>query len=167
MPTIDPSLYLSNQPSTVRTPSPDLGKDDFLKILMTQLQHQDPTSPMKNTEFISQMASFSSLEQMMNMTKSIDRLVQSQTVSPILQYSHMIGKEVSYQAYDEETGEKLDIETSNVIAVSQHEGWAVLELESGEKIYADSITQVSDPNASTATGKSGDDLGPSPDEGSE
>ncbi|SDQ60592.1 flagellar basal-body rod modification protein FlgD [Virgibacillus subterraneus] len=165
MTTIDPSLYLNNQ-STERVPSPDLGKDEFLKILMTQLQNQDPTNPMKDQEFVSQMASFSSLEQMMNMTNSIDNLVQNQTVSPILKNSHMIGKEVSYQAYDEETGEKIGIETSKVTAVSQDQGWAVLELENGEKIYADSITQVSDPDASSDSGTEENVTGPSP-EGSE
>lgn len=168
MPKIDPSLYLNNQSSTAkRAPSPDLGKDEFIKILMTQLQNQDPTNPMKNNEFISQMASFSSLEQMMNMTNSIDSLVQNQMVSPILKYSHMVGKQVSYQAYDEETGEKSDVETSNVTAVSQHEGWAVLELENGEKVYADSITEVSDPDADTSSGESDDILGQSPRERSE
>lgn len=143
---IDPSLYLYNQPKD-RVPSNELGKDEFMKILMTQLQHQDPLSPMDDREFISQMATFSSLEQMMNMTSSIDMLVQSQLVSPVIQYSHMIGKEVSYQAFDQETGAKLDIEKSNVIAVSQQEGWAILELANGEKIYADSVIQISDPNA--------------------
>ncbi|MFD2044106.1 flagellar hook assembly protein FlgD [Ornithinibacillus salinisoli] len=143
MTVIDPSLYLKNQ-SSARTPSPDLGKDEFLKILMTQLQNQDPTSPMDDREFISQMTTFSSLEQTMNMAKSIDNLVQSQLISPVIQYSHMIGKEVTYEAYDEETGEKLGEQKSNVIAVSQKEGWAILELENGEKVYADSVLQVSD-----------------------
>ena len=143
---IDPSLYLHNQPKD-RVPSSELGKDEFMKILMTQLQHQDPLSPMDDREFISQMATFSSLEQMMNMTNSIDMLVQSQLVSPVIQYSHMIGKEVSYQAYDQETGEKLAVEKSSVVAVSQQDGWAILELANGEKIYADSVIQISDPNA--------------------
>ena len=143
---IDPSLYLRNQKQE-RTPSPDLGKDEFLKILMVQLQNQDPTNPMDDREFIAQMAQFSSLEQMMNMSKSIDNLVESQLVSPVIKYSYMLGREVTYQAYDKETGKKTEIVSSKVVAVSQKDGWAILELENGEKIYADAVLQVNDPES--------------------
>ncbi len=54
--------------------SQEMGKDDFLKILVTQLSHQDPTNPMKDKEFIAQMAQFSSLEQMNNMASQMEGL---------------------------------------------------------------------------------------------
>ena len=138
---IDNDMYLSNQTKGVRQPNPDLGKDEFIKILMTQLQHQDPLNPMEDKDFIAQMATFSSLEQMMNMAKSIDTLVNNQMVSPVIQYSHMIGKEVTYESVDEDTKEASEV-TSKVIAVSQKDGWAILELENGEKVYADGVIQV-------------------------
>lgn len=52
----------------------ELGKDEFLKLLITQLQHQDPTEPMDDKEFIAQMAQFSSLEQMTNMTQEFTKI---------------------------------------------------------------------------------------------
>jgi flagellar basal-body rod modification protein FlgD len=57
-----------------KKPSQNLGKDDFIKILITQLTHQDPTAPMEDKEFIAQMAQFSSLEQMTNMAKDFSRI---------------------------------------------------------------------------------------------
>lgn len=136
---IDASLYLANQPK-VRTPNPNLGKDEFIKILMVQLQNQDPLSPMEDREFIAQMATFSQLEQTMNMAKSIETLVSNQLISPVIQYSHMIGKTVSY--YDVENNQK--VVNSKVKAVSQKDGWAVLELENGDKIFADSVLKVAE-----------------------
>ena len=57
-----------------RTSQRNLDKDDFLKILITQLQNQDPSKPMEDREFIAQMAQFSSLGQMTNMSDRFTEL---------------------------------------------------------------------------------------------
>jgi flagellar basal-body rod modification protein FlgD len=74
-----------------------LDKDDFLKILVTQLQHQDPTAPLEDKEFIAQMAQFSSLEQMTNMSQNFQRLQGLLTSSEAAQY---LGKNVLIQDGD-------------------------------------------------------------------
>jgi flagellar basal-body rod modification protein FlgD len=76
----------------------ELGRNDFLNLLITQLTHQDPMKPMEDTEFISQLAQFSSLEQMQNINSSLgDALdwdyLQMQTINNTMATS-LIGKEV-------------------------------------------------------------------------
>ena len=71
-------MYLAQKPDERKTGNSQLGKDEFLKILMAQLQNQDPTNPMKDNEFIAQMAQFSSLEQMTNMTQAFEKFASGQ-----------------------------------------------------------------------------------------
>jgi len=47
-------------------------KDEFLKLLITQLQHQDPLEPMDNAEFVSQVTQFSSLEQLISIREAVE-----------------------------------------------------------------------------------------------
>jgi flagellar basal-body rod modification protein FlgD len=59
----------------------DLGRDEFLRMLIAQLENQDPLNPQEATEFTAQLATFTSLEQLLAMRQSIDKLVEAQTAS--------------------------------------------------------------------------------------
>ena len=68
--------------------------NDFLKLLMTQLQHQDPTSPMDTNAFTSQLVQFSSVEQQINTNTSLNKLIEATQGGSVLQASGMVGKTV-------------------------------------------------------------------------
>jgi flagellar basal-body rod modification protein FlgD len=94
---------VTTQDTTVKTervPVQTLGQDDFLKLLIAQLTSQDPLNPQKDTEFIAQMAQFSSLEQSKEMQKDIATLRSQQQ---ILQAQELLGKTVDLQAGEDTT----------------------------------------------------------------
>jgi flagellar basal-body rod modification protein FlgD len=72
-----------------------LGKDDFLKLLMVQLQNQDPLNPMDHKEFSAQLAQFGSLEQLTNISSGIDKMHTGMGGEAKLQAVGMIGKTVN------------------------------------------------------------------------
>jgi flagellar basal-body rod modification protein FlgD len=71
-----------------------MGKDAFLKLLITQLQHQDPLNPADSTEFTSQLAQFSSLEQLSNVNDNLNTLKLYQASINNAQAVSFIGKDV-------------------------------------------------------------------------
>lgn len=72
-----------------------LGKDDFLNLLVTQLQHQDPLNPAESTEFTAQLAQFSSLEQLNNINDNLKNMELFQTSVTNSQAVSFIGKEIT------------------------------------------------------------------------
>jgi len=96
------SDILNPQPTDQTQKQDILGKEDFLKMLVAQMQNQNPLEPMKDQEFIQQMTSFSSLEQLQNMNDTLSQDVQwnmmlSQTISNTMA-TNLIGREVTAQA---------------------------------------------------------------------
>lgn len=71
-----------------------LGKDSFLRLLTTQLQYQDPLTPMESTEFVSQLAQFSQLEQMTTVNQTLEGLVRSNTSLNNYAVTSLVGREV-------------------------------------------------------------------------
>lgn len=76
----------------IRKTLKQLGKDDFLKLLVTQLTHQDPTEPMKDQQFIAQMAQFSSLEQMQNVATASQKTAAAMQSVRDVSASQVVGK---------------------------------------------------------------------------
>ena len=80
-----PFLYSQTAPrDPYAPPSRDLGKNDFLNLMMVQLRNQDPLNVQEDKEFIAQMAQFSTLEQTTNLTQAIEGLKQ---------LAHLLGRE--------------------------------------------------------------------------
>jgi flagellar basal-body rod modification protein FlgD len=147
--TIDSSLLLSNyQESQKRTPSSTLGKDDFLKLLMTQLQNQDPSKPMEDTDFIAQMAQFSSLEQMTNMTSTFGKFIEQQQQSQMIAYNQFVGKEITWHKLNDLEDGTTEIEegTGKITSIQFKDDLILFNLEDGNQLEPDNISQV---NAST------------------
>lgn len=109
-----------------------LGKDDFLRILVTQLSNQDPSNPLQDKDFIAQMATFSSLEQMTNLNTAFDKFSKSQ----MSQYSASIGKEIGWTP----DGSTSPV-TGVVTGVSTQDG-NYFYMVGNEKVPVENVTDI-------------------------
>lgn len=109
-----------------------LGQDAFFKILITQLQNQDPLNPMEDREFVSQMAEFSSLEK----TEKLYSLLEDKLSSnQVIDNSNLIGKEI--------TADVEGIEMSGIVeSVKSSEDKVLAVLDTGSEIDITNINQV-------------------------
>ena len=113
--------------SAVSTATNDtLGKDAFLRLLIAELSNQDPLNPMDDREFVSQMATFSSLEQMQNMNKTLESMAESNKFSAV-QY---IGKAVAFMKGEGEEAQQVAAIVNNVWF--DPDGKIVLDTTEGE-----------------------------------
>jgi flagellar basal-body rod modification protein FlgD len=110
-----------------------LGKDDFLKLLVGQLQHQDPLAPSDDQQWIGQMAAFSQLEQVSNMAQTTQKIVDTLNTNGALS---LIGHTVTY--LDSSGGSH----TGNVDTVDMADGKATLTVGGVAGIDSGSVTQV-------------------------
>jgi len=109
-----------------------LGQDAFFKLLITQLQNQDPLNPMEDRQFISQMAEFSSLKK----TEKLYSLLENKLSSnQVIDNSNLIGKEI--------TANIEGIELKGIVdAVKSSNDKVLAVLENGSEIEINKINQV-------------------------
>lgn len=114
-----------------------LGKDDFLRLLVTQLRNQDPLKPMEDKEFIAQMAQFSSLEQLQNLSKVLEQMGKVQTDAALMaQATSFLGREVT--VYDARTDQEVQ---GKVTAIKVFDGEPKLVIN-GEMYPVLSVLEV-------------------------
>jgi len=97
------SAYSSN--ATTATGNSDLGQEDFLRLMITQLSNQDPTDPLKNEDFVTQMAQFSTLTGSQELTTSFESLSQTLLQGQALEAAALVGKNVLIPASKMELSE--------------------------------------------------------------
>jgi flagellar basal-body rod modification protein FlgD len=131
MKTIEQIIEEQSKASASTRNTGELGKDDFLKLLITQVQNQDPMNPASDTDFIAQMAQFSALEQMQNLNR---------TFAYTAGFA-MMGKYVSAEITDENGDVKFVNGKVDAVRVLNGEVHVVV---GGDDVPIDKITYVSD-----------------------
>ncbi|MDD3158574.1 flagellar hook capping FlgD N-terminal domain-containing protein [Anaeromusa sp.] len=141
------SSYWKN-PTTVDTGSTAGGTDSlstvdsFLKILASELQNQDPTEPVSNTEYVAQLAQFNSLQQMSALNGSMSKF----------QAYSLIGMEVSYTATDSSGNPVSGTGIAKSVVSSGNDVYVMVD---GNKVKISSITKVETPTTTTTNTTTG------------
>ncbi|MDF2902973.1 MAG: flagellar hook capping protein [Bacillus sp. (in: firmicutes)] len=133
MTTINSINSYSSQSNSTQ-PTKELGKEAFLKILVTQLQNQDPTQPMQDGEFISQMSQLSVMEQLSNLNQNFTAYLQSN--NNLSQYSTMLDKKVTW------TNPETNGQESGVVTGVQYKDNLVYFKVGDQEILSTSIQAV-------------------------
>jgi flagellar basal-body rod modification protein FlgD len=124
---------------------------DFLNLLMTQLQNQDPTSPLDSNPFTSELVQFSSVEQQINTNTSLTQLIQLTQGGEVMQASAMTGKQVTVQSTQVplQSGQG----TINFTAPGVEPVAIAIYNSSGAQLYDAAVTSVTGQNTFTWNGK--------------
>lgn len=122
----------------------EIGKQDFLLLLVKQLSNQDPLDPLSNEDFISQLAQFGSLEQQINLNTSFEQFLSFQQLT---QATNLLGKEVICLF---QTEEGMTSAVGTVEQVMTVNGTAILKLSDGSEVPLTSVVLVQEPTIDSA-----------------
>jgi flagellar basal-body rod modification protein FlgD len=117
-----------------------LDRNAFMELLVSQLEHQDPLSPVANEDFVAQLATFSSLEQLEGLNQNVVAMIalnqSNALLSQLTQSSALIGKEVAWQDFETETQHSGRVESVKIL-----DGLAVLRID-GQDVPLAAVIEV-------------------------
>ncbi len=133
------SLIASTDTNATAEKSKGLKTEDFLKIMIEELQHQDPFEPMSSKDLVVQIGQIQGIQSSMELTATLKDLSLNQKLAAA---GSILGKLVS--------GNEGQIEVSGLVTAVKVEGDKVfLELDSGERLSIDNVLQIQDADAET------------------
>ena len=121
------STYSSSSDAVSKT---QVDYQSFLKLLVAQMKNQDPTNPMDNTEYMAQLATFSQVEQSVQMNQKLDQMLQSSTLA---QADSIIGRTIT-SADGATTGKVTEVRLISNGIVAVLEGGTEITVGPGIKI---------------------------------
>ncbi len=129
----------------------DSNFQDFLGMLMTQLQNQDPTSPMDTNQFTSELVQFSSVEQQINTNSNLEQLISLTQSGQVIQGSSLVGKTVQAST----SSLPLQDGKASLSYTTTSAGTAKISISdsAGDKVYSTSVDASSGINSWTWNGK--------------
>lgn len=173
------SNVISGGTSSTSATAKNIGKDEFMKLLLAQLKNQDPLKPMDGTDFAAQLAQFSSLEQLTNLNTELKSQGVNQVTMGYSQSVNMIGKEVVAQSgntiqvdgttarlnyelagdaaavtiriYDQQGGLVKTIEENGVKAGTKESTWECADVAKGQYTFQVSATDLNGKSVAAAT----------------
>lgn len=130
--------------TTVRNPKSVMKTEDFIQMMVTQLQNQDPMEPAKNEQLLAQMSQIGQLQSQESLTSTLKDLVLQSNLGSA---GNLMGKQV--KGIDEASGEEA---TGKVQSVKVVKGEVMLELDGGEVMKLSKVTEILDGGTGTGAG---------------
>jgi flagellar basal-body rod modification protein FlgD len=127
----------------VQSPNSTLTASDFISLLITQLQNQDPTQPMSNTDLLTQLSQIGQLESNDQMQTTLQGITLQTTIGSA---GNLIGKQI--QGLDDQNNNVTGIVTGVQVQNQQ----VYLALDSGDSVQLGNVTQIEPATGSTAAG---------------
>jgi flagellar basal-body rod modification protein FlgD len=136
------SVNGSPELKTPATGNRQLGKNEFLKLLTTQLANQDPLSPTDNQAFIAQLAQFASVEQSEQMVGRLDALLMAQTANNQTATTSLVGKDVIYKTNTVDLPASGGASISGELRTNAAMANAIITDETGKKLRTITLRDV-------------------------